>query len=197
MYRYIKGNIEEIGENFVVVDNNGIGYLIYSSTNTIDKINVGQEKKIYTHLNVREDDMSLFGFATVVELDLYKLLLSVSKVGPKVGLAILSELTPSEIKKAILMEDTKPLSKASGVGAKTAKRIILELKDKIDDKILVQECDDERSQGSNNGLQEAITALQALGYTKVEVNSVIRKIDIDTDSTEKIIKLALKELAKG
>ncbi|WP_066502728.1 Holliday junction branch migration protein RuvA [Abyssisolibacter fermentans] len=193
MYRYIMGIVDEIGEKYIVLNNNGIGYLIMSSKNTLDRLSLGAETKIYTHLHVRDDEMSLYGFNTLNELNLYKLLLSVSKVGPKVGLSLLSELSPEELKRAILMDDAKPLSKASGVGSKTAKRIILELKDKIDDNILIS---NNESTTIDNNVDEALFALQALGYSKMEISSALKKIDCKSDKTEDLIKLALKELAK-
>ncbi len=194
MYKYIKGTIEEIGEDFIVVDNNNIGYKIFTSSNTILNINNdSNEKKLYTYLHVREDQMSIYGFITREELDIFKLLLSVSKIGPKVGLAIVSTMTPSEIKISISTDDIKTLTKAPGVGKKTAKRIILDLKDKIEDNIIV-----EKSSLSlnNNNFNETISALISLGYTKEEAKRAISKIDTDSNNTEDIIKLALNELSK-
>ncbi|WDV47534.1 Holliday junction branch migration protein RuvA [Clostridiaceae bacterium M8S5] len=196
MFRYIIGIIDELGDSYIVLNNNSIGYLIFSSKNTLDKLKIGDEAKIYTYMHVREDEMSLYGFNTMNELDLYKLLLSVSKVGPKVGLALLSELSPNELKKAILMEDTKPLSRASGVGSKTAKRIILELKDKIDSDILTGETYEEPSTSNINNFEEAMIALQTLGYSKIEINTAFKKIDSSLERTEDLIKSALKQLAK-
>ena len=132
MYSYIKGIIEEINLDHIVIDNNGIGYKINASANTIMKVKIGHECKIYTKLIVKEDDMSLCGFYDKEELKMFELLTSISKIGPKVGLGILSFASPRQIGAYILSEDIVKLSKAPGVGKKTAERIVLELKDKVD-----------------------------------------------------------------
>lgn len=195
MYRYIKGNIEKIGEDYIILDNNGIGYKVSTSRNSI--IGIGsdiRDRVIYTHLHVREDELSLYGFITDEELKVFELLISVSKIGPKVGLGIVSTLYPQEILLAIATEDIKALSKSPGVGNKTARRMVLELKDKIDGNICLDK--DLTNIGKTNDLDEAINALITLGYSKIEVNSVITKIDVSTLNTEDIIKIALKELSK-
>ena len=132
MYSYIKGTIEEIGITNIVIENNNIGYEINVSSNTIKDLQLGKMAKIYTKLIVREDDMSLCGFSTKEEMQMFELLTSVSKIGPKVGLGILSFGTPGQLGAYILSVDVAKLSKAPGVGKKTAERIVLELKDKID-----------------------------------------------------------------
>ena len=132
MYSYIKGTVEEINLDYVVIDNNNIGYKINVSSNTIKDLHLGSMAKIYTKLIVREDDMSLCGFATKEEMKMFELLTSVSKIGPKVGLSILSFASPGQLGAYILSEDVSKLSKAPGVGKKTAERIVLELKDKVD-----------------------------------------------------------------
>ena len=132
MYSYIKGTIEEIGITNIVIENNNIGYEINVSSNTIKDLQLGKMAKIYTKLIVREDDMSLCGFSTKEEMQMFELLTSVSKIGPKVGLGILSFGTPGQLGAYILSEDVAKLSKAPGVGKKTAERIVLELKDKVD-----------------------------------------------------------------
>ena len=132
MYSYIKGTVEEINLDYIVIDNNNIGYKINVSSNTIKDLHLGNMAKIYTKLIVREDDMSLCGFATKEEMKMFELLTSVSKIGPKVGLSILSFASPGQLGAYILSEDVAKLSKAPGVGKKTAERIVLELKDKVD-----------------------------------------------------------------
>ena len=132
MYSYIKGNIEEINLDSLVIEANNIGYKVNASSNTIASVKLGEFCKIYTKLIVREDDMSLCGFASKEELNMFELLTSVSKIGPKVGLGILSFATPKQIGAYIVSEDVAKMSKAPGVGKKTAERIILELKDKVD-----------------------------------------------------------------
>ncbi|WP_130806753.1 Holliday junction branch migration protein RuvA [Senegalia massiliensis] len=194
MYRYIKGIIEEISEDFIVIDNSGIGYKIHTSVNTIKDIKIGEEVKIYTYLNVREDDMSLYGFGMKTELELFLKLISVSKIGPKVGLGILSALSVDQIKYAIINEDANKLSEAPGVGKKTANRMILELKDKIKDYNI--ENVEMSNLNVNSNYDESIDALVALGYTKYEASNVISRIDTKNLSTEDIIKLSLSELSK-
>lgn len=195
MYQYIKGNVEEVGDSYVVIENNGIGYYINTSRNSINYIkNNLSECKVYTYLNVRDDDMSLFGFASMEELNMFKLLLIVSKIGPKVALGVLSTITPSNIKLAILSNDVTALTKAPGIGKKTANRMILELKDKIDDNIDMDK-DMLFSQDSDN-LDEVSGALISLGYSRSEITNILSKIDREGLSTEAIIKNALKELAK-
>lgn len=196
MYEYIKGTIEDIGADFIIIENNNIGYRINTSKNTINDVSkTNTDKKIFTYLNVREDEMSLFGFTTKEELGMFKLLLGVSKIGPKVAIGILSFLNPSQLKVAIASEDTSTLSKAPGVGKKTASRIILEVKDKIKDHVLEGEVL-LVNQIDNNSDDDALDALISLGYTRNEVISILNKLDIGDLSTEEIIKLTLKELAK-
>ncbi len=195
MYRYIKGIIEEIGDSYVVIENNEIGYLINTSRNTINFIKKNSnECKIYTHLNVREDDISLYGFISKEELDMFHLLLYVSKIGPKVALGILSAMVPANIKLAIVTNDVNALTKAPGIGKKTANRIILELKDKIDDNIDVVSSNMENE--IQNDSDEVIAALNTLGYSRNEVAEALSKIDTSGLKTEAIIKAALKQLAK-
>lgn len=195
MYQYIKGKVEEIGDNYVVVENNGIGYLINTSRNSINNIKkISSECKVYTYLNVREDDMSLYGFATKEELNMFNLLLKVSKIGPKVALGMLSTMTPSNIKISIVSNDVNSLTKAPGIGKKTASRIILELKDKIDDNIDMNNEIFADNIDDNN--DEVTGALMVLGYTRAEITKVLPKVKTKGNNTEDIIKMALKELAK-
>ncbi|WP_425446037.1 Holliday junction branch migration protein RuvA [Dethiothermospora halolimnae] len=196
MFSYIKGQLEEIGDNYVVIENNDIGYIINTSQNSIANLKGKEGKvKLYTHLHVREDDISVFGFYNKEELDMFNLLLLVSKIGPKVALSILSTLSTSNIKLAIISNDVKTLSKAPGIGKKTANRLILELKDKIDDDIPI-EGEDLLTNGDIFD-DEVIGALLALGYTRVEANSALKKIDKTGLNTEDIIKKTLIQLSKS
>lgn len=195
MYQYIIGNIEEIKEDYIVIENNGIGYIIYTSKNTI--MDIGQNtvnRKIFTHLVVREDVMSLYGFSSREELEMFKLLITVTKIGPKVGIGILSAMNPSNIKISIASGDIKSLSRAPGVGKKTAERIILELKDKIGDNIIYEE--DKNTSVQIDETEEVIVALTSLGYTRTEIFRALSAIDIQDKKTEDIIKLALRKLSK-
>ncbi len=194
MYSYIKGTIEEINLDNIVIDNNGIGYKINASANTIMKVQIGNECKIYTKLIVKEDDMSLCGFYDKEELTMFELLTSISKIGPKVGLGILSFATPRQIGSYILSEDIVKLSKAPGIGKKTAERIVLELRDKIDK----NNVEFEETLLTNKPViisqDEALDALQALGYSLQESKDAVQRCKKDGLNTEDIIKKSLSYL---
>jgi len=194
MYSYIKGIIEEINLDHVVIDSNGIGYKINASANTIMKVQLGQECKIYTKLIVKEDNMSLCGFYDKEELRMFELLTSISKIGPKVGLGILSFASPKQIGAYILSEDIGKLSKAPGVGKKTAERIVLELKDKIDKNNVEFEATLLTNQPVAISQDEAVDALVALGYSLQESKDAVKKCKKDGLNTEDIIKKSLSYL---
>lgn len=194
MYSYIKGIIEEISLDYVVIENNGIGYKINASANTIMKVQLGQECKIYTKLIVKEDNMSLCGFYDKEELRMFELLTSISKIGPKVGLGILSFASPKQIGAYILSEDIGKLSKAPGVGKKTAERIVLELKDKIDKNNVEFEATLLTNQPVAISQDEAVDALVALGYSLQESKDAVQKCKKDGLNTEDIIKKSLSYL---
>ncbi len=191
MYSYIKGTVEEINLDHIVIDNNNIGYKINVSSNTIKDLQLGNTAKIYTKLIVREDDMSLCGFFSKEEMQMFELLTSVSKIGPKVGLAILSFASPGQLGAYILSEDVSKLSKAPGVGKKTAERIVLELKDKVDK----NNVEFEPTLLSNAPIavskDEAVDALVALGYSSAEAKEAVDKCKKDGLNTEDIIKKSL------
>ena len=195
MFEFLIGDIVRIKEDYIVLQNNGIGYKVFTSSNSIMNTEVGKkDQMIYTQLHVREDGLFLFGFITEEEMEMFRLLLLVSKIGPKVGIGILSSLTPVQIKIAIIHKDIEALCKAPGVGKKTAERIILELKDRIDTNITIDE--DNLEIVRNNDYNEAIEALMTLGYTRYEIEKSIRKIDIDNMNIEDIIKVVLNKLSK-
>lgn len=194
MYSYIKGTIEELYLDHIVIDNNNIGYRINVSSNTLKDLQLGNMAKIYTKLIVREDDMSLCGFASRKELEMFKLLTSVSKIGPKVGLGILSCATPPQLSAYILSEDIAKLSKCPGVGKKTAERIILELKDKVDKESAEFEATLFNQAPTGLELDEAVEALLALGYSNVESKEAVQKFKKDGLKTEDLIKKALTYL---
>lgn len=191
MYSYIKGTIEEIRLDSVVIENNNIGYKINVSSNTIKDLQMGKMAKIYTKLIVREDDMSLCGFGTKEEMQMFELLTSVSKIGPKVGLGILSFSTPGQLGAYILSEDIVQLSKAPGVGKKTAERIVLELKDKVDKSNIEFEPTLLNQAPIGISKDEAVDALMALGYSPAEAKEAVDKCKKDGLSTEDIIKKSL------
>ena len=195
MYAYIKGTLEIKTTGYVVIEtNNGIGYKINASANTIMKVKLGHECKIYTKLIVKEDDMSLCGFYDKEELKMFELLTSISKIGPKVGLGILSFASPRQIGAYILSEDIVKLSKAPGVGKKTAERIVLELKDKVDKNNVEFEATLLTSQPVVVSQDEALDALVALGYSLQESKEAVQKCKKDGLNTEDIIKKSLSYL---
>ena len=194
MYSYIKGTVEEIYLDRIVLENNGIGYEINVSSFTAQSVQKGKDAKIFTKLIVREDDMSLCGFASRKELEMFKLLTSVSKIGPKVGLGILSCATPPQLSAYILSEDIAKLSKCPGVGKKTAERIILELKDIVDKESAEFEATLFNQAPTGLELDEAVEALLALGYSNVESKEAVQKFKKDGLKTEDLIKKALTYL---
>ena len=191
MYSYIKGTVEEINLDYIVIDNNNIGYKINVSSNTIKDLHLGNMAKIYTKLIVREDDMSLCGFATKEEMKMFELLTSVSKIGPIVGLSILSFASPGQLGAYILSEDVAKLSKAPGVGKKTAERIVLELKDKVDKNNIEFEPTLLSNEPIAVSKDEAVDALVALGYSSAEAKEAVDKCKKDGLNTEDIIKKSL------
>ncbi|MGN0164531.1 MAG: Holliday junction branch migration protein RuvA [Candidatus Ornithomonoglobus sp.] len=199
MYYYIKGTLAAKGENYLVVDAGGVGYLIYTTLTDIEQAGaVGSRLTMYTCLNVREDAMELYGFISEEEKHMYLMLTSVSGVGPKAGLAILSIASPQKIAAAIVTEDTKLLTRAQGVGPKAAKRIILELKEKIDAEKLGIDGDegvisDEPQMPLMDNKAEAMSALVVLGYSPNDAKSALGKLD-GSLSTEELIKKALAQL---
>lgn len=202
MIGYMKGIVEGIYEDRIILEVNSIGYNIFMPSSAIDRIGgLGEEIKIYTYLNVREDAMLLFGFLTKDDLDFYKLLIGVNGIGPKVGLAILSTMTTDDLRFAILSEDSKRIGKTPGVGPKTAQRLIIELKDKMNLEEAFEEKlsnnDIKSDKGTNSAREEAAMALCALGYSNSESYSAVRSSDISPeDDVETIIKKALKNISK-
>ena len=198
MFAYIKGELQVKSNNYVVVETSGIGYKIYMSTNAIEKLGeIGDSVKIHTYYYVREDNISLYGFLSNDELRMFELLLQVSGIGAKSAITMLSEITPSEFTFAVITDDVSKLVKIPGVGNKTAARIILELKDKLKTEQAISK--DEKIKASIHNeeiISEAVSALQILGYTKKEINSVIEKLEIQNLNVEEIIKKALAILGK-
>lgn len=198
MIAYIKGTIEEIGIDSLVIENNGMGYKLLVSTNTVSRVAIGEKHKIYSKMIVREDDISLCGFYSKEELEMFELLTSVSKIGTKVGLGILSFASPNVINGYILNADIAALSKAPGVGKKTAERMVLELKDKVS-KLVVDEGDSIEISGSRAGdvvASEAIEALIGLGYTRIESESAVNFVKQPGMSIEDVIRKGLEYIMK-
>lgn len=198
MISYIIGEIKYIGEDNFVIENNNIGYFINSSFNTIKTLEINNEFKIFTKMNVREDDISLFGFSSKDELEVFELLTSVSTIGPKNAIAILSTLNVDKIKLAIVNNDIDTLTKAKGIGKKTASRIILELVDKvkkmaINDDISISNQDFENI-SSNGEIEVAREALLNLGYQRNSIDKVLASLKDSDLSLEEIIKESLKRM---
>lgn len=200
MIAFIKGELAEINDNYIVIETGNIGYEIFLPTSSI--LELPQRKsiiKIYTYLHVREDIFCLYGFLTKDDLAIFRQLITVNGIGPKGALGILSGLTADELRFAILAEDSKAISKAPGIGPKTASKIILELKDKIKlDEAFEQKLENQSAKTKDNiygRREEAIEALSSLGYSTSDAFKIVNQIDITEDmTTEDILKLCLKRL---
>ena len=206
MLAYIKGILEMKMTGYIVIDVGGLGYKIFMSDSGIEKLgNIGEQVKVHTYYKVREDDISIFGFNTLEELRMFELLVSVSGVGAKTAISMLSVCEPTDFALAIISEDIKTLTQIPGIGAKSAQRIILELKDKIKKEQQIQELT-KASQGIKTKLEEkieneerideAIAALQVLGYNKKEIEKAFEKIVKENMSTEELIRKGLSILGK-
>lgn len=200
MFSYIKGSLEVKTTGYVVIDINGLGYKIFMSDTAINKLGeIGQIVKVHTYVKVREDDISIYGFNTNEELRMFELLLSVSGIGAKSAIAILSNISPSSFALAVITNNVGEIKKLPGIGPKTAQRIILELKDKlktddsIEDDATIELKDAIKD---DNKVQEAMFALQVLGYSQREIENAIKNVDKDNLSVEDIIRKGLIYLSK-
>ena len=196
MIGYIKGTIEEIYEDSIIVDRNGIGFRIYIPSSFLSKIYIKDYIKVYTYLNVKEDSLTLYGFLTNDELTIFKLLIGVNGVGPKVAVNILSFMSADEFKYAILAADEKKLSQAPGIGKKTAQKILLELKDKFDFSESFDVNDENGPALDSNAVSEAAEGLIGFGYSAAEALKAVKQAAVDSgsDDPEKLLKLAFKYL---
>jgi Holliday junction DNA helicase RuvA len=200
MYSYIKGTLEgKYGDN-IIVENNGIGYKIQTSLTTIENIGpVGNDVTVYTYLSAREEAINLYGFLSKEELALFELLITVSGVGPKAAISVLSSVTPSKFSLAVITDDVKTLTKVKGIGNKTAQRIILELKDKIKKEQLISSTGEQESELpeiNDSRISEAISALMVLGYTAIEASRAVSAVYSEDMDLETIIRNSLKGLVK-
>lgn len=203
MLAYIKGILEIKTKGYIVVEVGGLGYKIFMPESTIAKAgNIGDKVQIHTFMRVREDDVSLYGFLTNEELRMFELLLSVSGIGAKGALGILSNITPSQFALAVISNDVAILKKVPGIGTKTAQRAILELKDKLkkDQEIAVTEGEEassiEKVIKEDEKVSEAISALQVLGYSRREIVEALQNVELTSLSVEDIIRKGLANLAK-
>ena len=198
MFAYIKGILEEKENNYVIIDINGLGYKIFMSQNNIDSIgNIGEVVKAYTYVRVREDDISIYGFLTKEQLKMFELLISVSGVGAKSALVMLSCIEPSDFALAVISGNVKVLTKVPGIGNKSAQRIILELKDKLKEEQLEETYSNSSAQKDNSeNINEAISGLMVLGYSRKNIEKAFEHLDIDNLSIEDLIKKGLVLLSK-
>lgn len=191
MYNFIKGKIFSKENGLLILENNGIGYEINVSNNAIDKLPMeGEEVKVLTYLQVREDEMSLYGFYSKAEKDMFLNLITVNGIGPKMAIGILSNVGLSDLQMAIVNQDTKILSKIKGIGAKTAERIILELKEKIS---TTEDIEFVENKNANKEIQDAIFALESLGMQRIDAVKSVRQVAENTDKAEDIIAKVLKK----
>lgn len=209
MFYYIEGKLAHLDYTFAVLDAHGVGYKLTITQTTYESmpphlsVSEAPTVRLYTYMAVREDGIELFGFASEAELEAFKLLITVSGVGPKAAISILSVFSPDKLAITIMNEDTKAIAKANGIGTKTAARIVLELKDKIS-KSYSEAASAPSSIGTiapampqgTSKLSDAQSALLVLGYTKSEVVAALRGVDISNKQTDDIIRLALKNLSR-
>lgn len=208
MFYYISGKLAHLDPAFAVVDANGVGYKLTISGTTHAAmpphltVKEAPTVKLFTYMSVREDGIELFGFSSEEELSSFKLLISVSGVGPKAAMSILTQLTPQKLAIAICTDDKKSIAKSNGVGPKTAARIILELKDKLAKEAVIEEGDNALSMDDvigapvSNKRKDAEDALSVLGYSRSEAATALRTIDTEALELDDIIRLALKKLMR-
>lgn len=201
MFAYIKGTLEARSNDSIIVEAGGIGYRIFTALSTINSVGqLSSSVKIYTHYYVREDIAALYGFHTQEELGLFDMLISVSGVGPKAAISMISTLSPSRFALAVVAQDAKSLSKAPGIGPKMAQRIILELKDKISKEQLTAGIQQEEGpvlqEGAQSSAAEAVSALMVLGYSSFEASGAVNKAYREGMGVEELIMLSLKSLSK-
>ena len=199
MFAYIKGSLEMKFKNYVVIDVGGLGYKIFMPENTINEIGeLGNLIKVFTYYRVREDDISIFGFNTQEQLRMFELLLSVSGVGAKSALAMLSCVEPSEFAIAVISNNVKLLTQIPGIGPKSAQRIILELQDKLKAEQNEEQIEASKTKSAqiNENVQEAISGLMVLGYSRKDIEKAFEHLAIETLSVEDLIKKGLILLSK-
>lgn len=200
MFYYVEGLVAHVEQGLAVIDCGGVGYACHTSQNTLSNIQMGEKARLYTCLHVREDIFELYGFSDQEELNCYKMLTSVSGVGPKAALSILSVAPPSQLALAIITEDEKLLTQAQGIGKKIAQRIVLELRDKMSKGQLETAASAGKNivmpeKGGINHIQEAVAALMVLGYSQAEAFKAMEGLNSEDMDAESIIRYCLKKLA--
>ena len=197
MFYYLEGTVTVIEPGHAVIDCGGVGYGCFASINTLARLELGKKAKLFTYCNIKEDAFDIFGFAATSEKHCFEMLLSVSGVGPKAALSILSACTPESLAMAVVADDVAVLTRASGVGKKLAQRVILELKDKVSKETqIMQSAGYIPVTGASGKADEAHAALAVLGYAPAEISSLMRNIDFENMTTEEIIREALKSSLK-
>ena len=199
MFYYLTGKIALLDANLAVVDCGGVGYACHTTNYTLSKLRVGQEQRLYTYCNIREDAFDIFGFSSREELRCFELLLGVTGVGPTAALAILSVVSPDGFTLAIMTEDARTITMAQGVGKKLAQRIILELKDKLGAEMPSAETGgaslSQEAQGGKVSLASA--ALAELGYSQQDIAAALKGVQVDALSVEEIVRQALRAMVMG
>lgn len=199
MIAYLKGEVADLTSDYVVIDVNGVGYLVFVSARDVQTMpGIGSCVTLYTFLNVYQDGMALYGFLSRDDLDVFKLLITVSGVGPKAGLSVLSALSANDLRFAVFSDDSKTISKAPGIGPKTAKKIILDLKDKLKLEDILEEnsieAESSASPAATAAQSDAVAALTALGYAASDSLKAVRAAAKEDMDTERILKAALRLL---
>ncbi len=193
MYAYISGKAAQICTNYIVIDAGGVGYLIYTNSYSAAAARAGEDCRLYTHLVVREDELSLYGFATMEEKAMFEKLISISGIGPKVALSLLSSVKVADIAAAAVCGNAAAFECVSGIGKKTAQRLVLELKEKVD---ISETVGGGLPGGAGNAMEEAAAALVGLGYQRSEALSALSAVQNLGDTAEDLVLLALKRLSR-
>ncbi len=195
MLSYIKGTVAKKGLDYIVIDNNNIGYFVNTSLSSLNKLSEGEKATIFTYMHIREDIIALYGFLTSDEIELFKKLITVNGIGPKAGLSVLSTYEVNTVKEIILKEDVTKMSKVPGIGKKTASKIILELRDKVGTiDGLSKDAEVTGIFQSENEASDILNALIALGFNAYDAKRTLQKIDVEGKSENEIIKEALKNI---
>ena len=199
MFYHLEGTVAELGQNLVVLDCGGIGFALNATTNTLSQLRAGEKTKLFVAESIGENNFDIYGFADKSEKSCFEMLVSVSGIGPKAALSILSYNTPAELALAILNNDVKALTVAPGIGKKIAQRVILELKDKVSKELEVSDPVYPVmpvAAASDSHLADAVSALTVLGYSSAEISPALKTLDTSKMSAEQIIRAVLKQMVR-